>query len=104
MKSAKKSKLWRNVKNARYIYLLIFPAIVFYIIFNYMPVIQRHTRTLDVATLLATAGYIAIVARSRADTSYAIIFIAIILTAALNGQSAIHRLFKSRKWLIMGGG
>ena len=74
-----------------------------YIIFNYMPVIQRHTRTLDVATLLATAGYIAIVARSRADTSYAIIFIAIILTAALNGQSAIHRLFKSRKWLIMGG-
>ncbi|MCI8435040.1 MAG: sugar ABC transporter permease [Clostridia bacterium] len=37
MKSAKKSKLWRNVKNARYIYLLIFPAIVFYIIFNYIP-------------------------------------------------------------------
>lgn len=37
MRSAKKSKLWRNVKNARYIYLLIFPAIVFYIIFNYIP-------------------------------------------------------------------
>ena len=37
MKSAKKSKLWRNVKNARDIYLLIFPAIVFYIIFNYIP-------------------------------------------------------------------
>lgn len=37
MKSAKKSKLWRNVKNARYIYLLILPAIVFYIIFNYIP-------------------------------------------------------------------
>ena len=33
----KKTALWRSIKNARYIYLMILPAIVFYIIFNYVP-------------------------------------------------------------------
>ena len=56
MKSAKKSKLWRNVKNARYIYLLIFPAIVFYIIFNYIPMYGVRIAFQDFFLLFGISG------------------------------------------------
>lgn len=78
-------------------------VMVGYVIYNYMPVIQQYTKALDVAALVSAAGYVAIVAQSRADTSYAIIFIVVVLITAMNGKSKIHALFKSRNWLKTGG-
>jgi putative aldouronate transport system permease protein len=36
-KAGKKRDLWRDVVNYKYIYLLILPGMLFFIIFNYMP-------------------------------------------------------------------
>ena len=52
----RRAALWRNIKNAKYIYILILPAIAFYIIFNYIPMYGIRIAFQDFYPRLGVSG------------------------------------------------
>ena len=52
----RRAALWRNIKNEKYIYILILPAIAFYIIFNYIPMYGIRIAFQDFYPRLGVSG------------------------------------------------
>lgn len=79
-----------------------FGVVIGYIYFNNSNMLQRYLKVLNIVTIISLILYLAIIFDNRQFSQYALIFIPILICAALTQGSIFSKYLNGKIWIFLG--